>query len=78
MKLIKKLIYKYVDWEKMWYMPKNKFRPGDKVKLNWKAKSHFEKTKVNWGVMKFKGIDRDDVVEMEDGDYCSLYWLKRG
>ena len=37
-KLINKLLFKYVDWERMRYTPKINWRPKDKVRLNWKGR----------------------------------------
>lgn len=79
MKFIKNLIYKYVDWERTWYNPNPKLelKKGDKVKLNWKAKSHLGNIDINKGIMIFDNIDENDVVEMESGECYNLYWLKR-
>ena len=73
--VVRSLISMYVDWERMWYDPKNKFTKGDKVKLNWKYRYHFNK-KDN-SVFVFDKIDGDNVVDMKFGKTYNLYWLTR-
>jgi hypothetical protein len=74
--VVRSLIDSYIDWERMWYEPKNKFVKGDKVKLNWKYKYHLENTKQHL-VFVFDKIDDDNVVDMECGETYNLYWLTR-
>lgn len=74
------LLYKYVNWERMWYEPKCKFVKGDKVKLNWKAKVYFRGDLVKplpTDYMIFDRIDNDNVVDLQDGTTWNLYWLCR-
>ncbi len=71
--VVRSLISMYVDWERMWYSPKNKFTKGDKVKLNWKSRYHFNKKDNR--VFVFDKIDQDNVVDMTDGEVYNLYWL---
>ena len=78
--LLSNLLYKYVDWERMWYEPKCKFVKGDKVKLNWKAKVYFRGDLVKplpTDYMIFDRIDNDNVVYLQDGTSWNLYWLCR-
>tara|TARA_B110000211_G_C13982049_1_gene509875 strand:- start:240 stop:518 length:279 start_codon:yes stop_codon:yes gene_type:complete len=71
--VVRSLIAMYVDWERMWYDPKNNFTKGDKVKLNWKYRYHFNKKDNR--VFVFDKIDQDNVVDMADGEVYNLYWL---
>lgn len=73
--VVRSLIAMYVDWERMWYDPKNKFTKGDKVKLNWKYRYHFNKKDNR--IFVFDKIDQDNVVDMADGEVYNLYWLTR-
>ena len=72
--VVRSLLLKYVDWERMWYNPKNKFKSGDKIKLNWKAWVTGYKQITP---MTFKSIDSDNVVDTNEGDTWNLYWLCR-
>lgn len=72
-----KLLYKYVDWERMWYNPKCKFKKGDKLKLNWKAKVFFKTNILNDENPIFKKIDKENLVYFKSGETCNLYWLTR-
>jgi len=74
--VVRSLIERYIDWERMWYEPKNKFVKGDKVKLNWRYKYHLENTKQHLRFV-FDKIDDDNVVYMECGEMYNLYWLTR-
>lgn len=69
------LLLKYVDWERMWYSPKCRFKKGDKLKLNWKAivmgYEQFEKPII------FERVDKDGVVVGKDNDLWNIYWLRR-
>lgn len=69
------LLLKYVDWERMWYSPKCKFKKGDKLKLNWKAKvmgyEQLEKP------ITFEKIHKDGVVYTKENDPWNIYWLRR-
>lgn len=73
--VVRSLIATYVDWERMWYDPKNKFTKGDKVKLNWKYRYHFNEKDNR--IFVFDKIDQDNVVDMADGEVYNLYWLTR-
>jgi hypothetical protein len=76
--VVRRLLYKYVDWERMWYEPKCKFVRGDKVKLNWKYKIFVYDGKYPKDVWTFDKIDKDNVVDtIEDVTY-NLYWLCAG
>ncbi|WP_445714110.1 hypothetical protein [Flavobacterium sp.] len=72
-----KLLYKYVDWERMWYNPKCNLKKGDKLKLNWKAKVYFKTNILNDENPIFKKIDKDNLVYFKSGETCNLYWLSR-
>jgi hypothetical protein len=74
--VVRSFIYKYIDWERMWYEPKNKFVKGDKVRLNWRYKYCLENTKQHL-VFVFDKINNDNVVDMECGETYNLYWLTR-
>ena len=68
------LLFKYVDWERMWYNPKCNFKKGDKIKLNWKAKvMGYEMEKS----MTFLKVDKDGVVDTKEKDSWNIYWLCR-
>jgi len=80
LRVVCRLLYKYVDRQRMWYEPKNKFKHGDKVCLNWKYIVNFSdsedlKTRYNLSVWTFDNIDNDDVVDMIEGETYNLYWL---
>ena len=73
-------LYKYVNWERIWFKPKCKFIKGDRVKINWKAKMYFKGELIKplpTEFMIFDKIDKDNVVDMENGDTWNLYWLCR-
>jgi len=72
--VISRLLFKYVDWERMWYNPKCKFKKGDKVKLNWKAKVMGYKQQES---MTFLKIDKDGVVDTKEKESWNIYWLCR-
>jgi hypothetical protein len=74
--VVRSFIYKYIDWERMWYEPKNKFVKGDKLRLNWRYKYCLENTKQHL-VFVFDKIDNDNVVDMKCGETYNLYWLTR-
>lgn len=73
--VVRSLIAMYVDLERMWYDPKNKFTKGDKVKLNWKYRYYFNKKDNR--IFVFHKIDQYNVVYMGAGEVYNLYWLTR-
>ena len=77
---VRSFLYRYVDWECMWYSPKCKFKKGDLVKLNWKAKVYFKSDLIRplpTQPMVFDKIDNDNIVDMVGGEAWNLYWLCR-
>ena len=72
-----KLLYKYIDWERMWYNPKCNFKKGDKLKLNWRARAYFKTNILNDKNPIFLKIDKDNLVYFKSGETCNLYWLSR-
>lgn len=83
LRVVCRLLYKYVDRQRMWYEPTNKFVRGDKVKLNWKfivAYSDSESSMKHWklDVWTFDKIDDDNVVDTIEGETYNLYWLCAG
>lgn len=82
LRVVCRLLYKYVDRQRMWYNPANKFVRGDKVKLNWKfivAYSDWEPMRY-WklDVWTFDKIDDNNVVDTVEGETYNLYWLCAG
>jgi hypothetical protein len=79
LRVVCRLLYKYVDRQRMWYEPTNKFVRGDKVKLNWKYIVVFD-IDVHYTpeVWTFDKIDDDNVVDTIEGETYNLYWLCAG
>lgn len=79
--VVHSILYHYVNWERMWYTPKCKFKKGDLVKINWKAKIFFKRhylvNLLPTQPMIFDKIDNDNVVDMVDKTNWNLYWLRR-
>ena len=71
------ILYAYVDWERMWYEPKNNFKQGDKVKLNWRYWAHLADENDMSKRFIFDEIDMDGVVDTKCGETYSLYWLTK-
>lgn len=74
-----KILYKYVDWERLWYSSNKEFKAYDKVKLNWKAKVFFKNSYDK------EKLNKEMVVEKVEGnfvyilnDWCwGKYWLTK-
>jgi len=74
-----KILYKYVDWERLWYSSNKEFKEYDKVKPNWKAKVFFRNSYDK------KKLNKEMVVEKVEGnfvyilnDFCwNKYWLTK-
>lgn len=83
LRVVCRLLYKYVDRQRMCHEPTNKFVRGDKIKLNWKfivAYSDCESSMKYWklDVWTFDKIDDDNVVDTIEGETYNLYWLCAG
>ena len=78
LRVVCRLLAQYVDRQKMWYDPVNKFERGDKVKLNWKYIVHLGVENYTPDVWTFDKIDGNDVVDTIEGKKYSLYWLCAG
>ena len=79
--MIRKLLYAYVNWERMWFESKLRLEVGDVVKYNWKAKVFFTKDSDEWWDKERKEMlvvdyPKDGVVDTDNG-CVSLYWLKK-
>ena len=78
LRVICSLLYTYIDRQKMWYEPKNKFKRGDKVKLNWKYIVLFRDDLDRYYkpyTLTFDKIDNANVVDTIEGETYNLYWL---
>ena len=79
-KFVHSILYKYVDWERMWYKTKCKLKKGDKVKLNWKAKVYFKDTTVK---LPTQTMVVDEITKsgrciiLDIGDSWNEYWLTK-
>ena len=81
LRVVCRLLARYVDRQRMWYDPVNKFERGDKVKLNWKYIVQFRNDLDSWYkpyVWTFDKIDADNVVDTVEGETYNLYWLCAG
>lgn len=78
LRVVCRLLARYVDRQRMWYEPVNKFERGDKVKLNWKYIVNLGVENYKPDVWTFDKIDSDDVVDTIEGETYNLYWLCAG
>lgn len=76
-----KILSIYVNIERMYYCPKNKFTYGDKIKYNWKYLVYFKECQNNpqYYTSKrftFDNIDEHDyIVETIENEIINLYWI---
>jgi len=76
--VVRSLLYKYVDWERMWYEVKD-IPEGSLVVSNWKAKVYFYGSDVIDLIKEPEIVKCVDcgVAETTNDNSYNCYWLKR-
>jgi hypothetical protein len=76
--VVRSLLYKYVDWERMWYEVKD-IPEGSLVVSNWKAKVYFYGSEVVDLIKQPEIVKEVDfgVAETTNDNSYNCYWLKR-
>jgi hypothetical protein len=77
-RVVRSLLYKYVDWERMWYKAKD-IPKGSLVVSNWKAKVYFYGSEVVDLIKEPEIVKEVDcgVAETTNDNSYNCYWLKR-
>lgn len=77
-RIVSNLLYRYVDWERMWREPRCRFKDGDVLKTNWKYNVNISDEDIDSRFV-FRSLLEDGVatVDTEDakGTCMSIYWL---